>query len=85
MCVCRLTDAQMGVDGGIAGGSGEVLILAVGDMLVRSGVTVFFGQAEVDDVDQVSLLAEPHKEVIRLYVSVDEVLGVYVFNPTDLD
>lgn len=75
----------MGVDGGIAGGSGEVLILTVGDMLVRSGVTVFLCQTEIDDVDQVSLLAEPHKEVIRLHVSVDEVLGVYVFNPTDLE
>lgn len=74
----------MGVDGGIAGGSCKVLILAVGDMLVRSGVAIFLCQAKVDDVDQVSLLAEPHQEVIGLYVSVDEVLRVYVFNPTDL-
>lgn len=80
-----LTDAQVGVDGGVAGGAGEVLILAVGDVLVRSGVTVFLGQAKVDDVHQISLLAEPHQEVVRLHVSVDEVLGVDVFNPTDLE
>lgn len=49
-----------------------------------AGVAVFLGQAEVDDVDQVALLAEPHQEVVRLHVSVDEVLGVDVFNPTDL-
>lgn len=75
----------MGVDGGIAGGACEVLILTVGDVLVCSGVTVFLGQAKVDDVDQVALLAKSHKEVVRFHISVDEVLGVDVFNPTDLE
>lgn len=74
----------MGVDGGIAGSAGEVLILAVGDVLVRPGVTVFLSQAKVDDVDQVAFLAEPHEEVVGLHVSVDEVLRVDVFNPADL-
>ena len=74
----------MGVDGGIAGSAGEVLILAVGDVLVRPGVTVLLSQAKVDDVDQVAFLAKPHKEVVGLHVSVDEVLGVDVFNPADL-
>lgn len=55
--MCCLTNAQVGVDGGVAGGASEVLILAVGDVLVRSGVAVFLGQAKVDDVDQVALLA----------------------------
>ncbi len=75
----------MGVDGGVAGGAGEVLILTVGDVLVRAGVTVFLCEAKVDDVDQIALLAEPHQEVVRLHVSVDEVLGVDVFNPADLE
>lgn len=75
----------MGVDGGVAGGAGEVLVLSVGDVLVCASVTVFLGQAKVDDVDQVALLAEPHQEVIGLHVSVDEVLGVDVFNPADLE
>lgn len=83
--VCYLTNAQMGVDGGVAGGACEVLILAVGDVLVRSGVTVFLGQAKVDDVDQVALLAQPHQEVVWLHVSVDEVLGVDVFDAADLE
>lgn len=80
----RLTDAQMGVDGGVAGGAGEVLVLTVGDVLVRSCIAVLLGQAEVDDVDQVALLAEPHQKVVGLDVSVNEVLGVDVLNPTDL-
>lgn len=83
--VCCLTNAQMGVDRGVAGGASKVLILTVGDVLVRSGITVFLGQAKVDDVDQVALLAEPHQEVVRLHVSVDEVLGVDVLNAADLD
>ena len=79
-----LTNAQVGVDGGVAGGSGEVLVLAVGDVLVGAGVAVLLGQAEVDDVDQVALLPQTHEEVVRLHVSVDEVLGVDVLNAADL-
>lgn len=82
--VCCRTDAQMGVDRGVAGGAGEVLVFAVGDVLVRSCVAVLLGQAEVDNVNQVALLAEPHKEVVGLHVSVDEVLGVDVLDPADL-
>lgn len=74
----------MGVDGGVAGGAGEVLVLAVGNVLVCSGVAVLLGQAEVDDVDEVALLSETHQEVVGLHVSVDEVLQVDVFNPADL-
>lgn len=48
------------------------------------GVTVFLGQAKIDDVDQVSLLPEPHQEVIGLHISVDKVLGVDVLDSADL-
>lgn len=78
------TDAQVGVDGGVAGGAGEVLVLAVGNVLVGAGVAVLLGQAEVDDVDQVALLAQAHQEVVGLHVSVDEVLGVDVLDAADL-
>lgn len=50
-----------------------------------AGVAVFLGQAEVDDVDQVALLAQPHQEVVWLHVSVDEILGVDVFDAADLE
>lgn len=79
-----LTDAQMSVDGSVASSAREVFILPVGDVLVRSGVTVLLGQAEVNDVHQVALFAETHQEVVRLHISVDEVLGVDVFNSADL-
>lgn len=75
----------MCVYGGVAGSAGQVLVFAVGDVLVRARVTIFLSQAEVDDVDQVSLLAQSHQEVVRLHVSVDEVLGVDVLDAADLE
>lgn len=75
----------MCVYGGIAGSASQVLVLAVGDVLVCAGIAVFLGQAEVDDVDQVAFLTQPHQKVVWLYVSVDEVLGVDVFNTADLE
>ena len=79
-----LTDAQVGVDGGVACGARQVLVLAVGDVLMCAGVAVLLGQAEVDDVDQVALLAQAHQEVVGLHVAVDEVLGVDVLDAADL-
>lgn len=49
-----------------------------------ASVTVFLGQAKVDDVDEVALFAQAHEKVVWLHVSVDEVLGVDVFDATDL-
>lgn len=79
-----LTDAQVGVDGGIAGSTSQVLVFPVGDMLVGAGITVFLGQAEVNDVDQVAFLPQAHEEVIRFHIPVDEVLGVDVLDAADL-
>ena len=79
-----LTDAQMGVDGGIAGSASQVLVFPVGDVLVGAGVPVFLGQAKVDDVHQVALLPQPHEEVVGLDVAVYEVLGVDVLDAADL-
>lgn len=84
MCVCVFTNAQVSVDGGVAGSASEVLVLAVGDVLVGAGVTVLLGQPKVDDVDQVAFLPQTHEEVVRLHVSVDEVLGVDVLDAADL-
>lgn len=53
-------------------------------MLMCASITIFFSQAKVDNVDQIALFAQSHQEVIRLHISVDEVLGVNVLNATDL-
>ncbi len=74
------TYAEVRVDAGVSGGAGEILVFAVLDVLVRARVAVLLRQPEVDDVDEVALLAKPHQEVIRLHVSVDEVLRVDVLH-----
>ena len=56
----------MSVDGRVSGGSREVLVLSVGDVLVAAGVAVLLGQAEVDDVHKVALLAETPRVKINL-------------------
>ena len=74
----------MCVDAGVARRAGEVLVFPVRYVLVCARVAVFLGQTEVDDVDEVALLAEAHEEVVRLDVAVNEVLRMYVFYAADL-
>lgn len=47
----RLTDSQVGVDRGVTGRAGQVLVFPVRDVLVGPGVSVFLGQAKINDVD----------------------------------
>lgn len=75
----------MSVNGGIAGSASQVLILTIRDVLMCAGVTILLGQAKVYDVDQVSLLAKPHQEIIRFNVSMNEVFGVYVLDSANLE
>lgn len=76
----RLTNSKMCVDGGVARRAGQVLVLPVRDVLVCASIAVLFGQAKVNDVHQVPLLAKPHEEVVRLHIPMDEILGVNVLN-----
>ena len=77
------TDTQVSVDGGVAGGTSQVLVLSVRDVEVRLGIAVLLGQTKVDDIDLVAALANAHKEVVGLDVAVDEGLGVDVLNAGD--
>ncbi|KAJ8577597.1 hypothetical protein ON010_g1609 [Phytophthora cinnamomi] len=73
-----LLNAHVRVDGGVTRRAREVLVLTVGDVLVRLGVAVLLGQTEVDDVHDLGPLAQADEEVVRLDVAVDEVLRVAV-------
>ena len=77
------TDAQVGVDRSITGGTSQVLVLTVWDMEVRLWVTVLLGQTEINDIDLITTLANAHEEVVRLDVTVDEGLGVDVLDAGD--
>lgn len=81
--VAKLTDTQVSVDGGIAGGTGQVLVLTVRNVKVRLGVAVFLGQTEINHVDLVATLPNAHEEVVRLNVAVDKRFGVDVLDAGD--
>ena len=80
----RLLDPQVGVDGGISCRTRQVLVLPVWNVLVRAVVPELLGQAKVNGVDEVPLLAQAHEEVVWLDVAVDEVLTVDELNATYL-
>jgi hypothetical protein len=73
----------VGVDGGITGCAGQVLVLPVRDVEVGLRVTVLLGQTEIDNVDLVTTLADAHEEVVGLDITVDEGLGVDVLDAGD--
>lgn len=70
----------MSVDGCITGSPRQVLVLTVWDMEVSLRVAVFLCQSEVDDIDLISTLANPHQEVVRLDITMDERFGVDVLD-----
>ena len=74
-----LLDAQMCINGGIAGSAGEVLVILVGD--VAAVELVLLGESEVNDEDGAALVVPADEEVIGFDVSVDEALGVDVLDP----
>ena len=75
---------DVGVDGGVAGSSGEVLSLAEGDVLSLR-VLVALGKTKVDDVNVVlGAFGSSDQEVVRLDVAMDDALFVDFLNSLDL-
>ena len=79
----RLLATQVSVDASVAGRAGQVLVLAVRNVLVRSIVAVLLRQTEIDEVDLVARLSVSHEEVVRLDVAVDEILIVDELDAAD--
>lgn len=73
----------MCVDGHVPSCSSQALVLPVWDVFFGLGVDVLFGQAKVDDVDNMLLFVPltSDEKVFRFNVSVDEVFGVDVLHP----
>lgn len=74
----RLLTAQVRIYAHVAGSARERFSLPVGDVLFGLGVSVLFGHSEVNHMDDIGRLAvrATDQEVVRLDVSVDEVLFV---------
>ena len=79
----RLFNANVCVDAGVSGSTGEVFVLPVGNVLVTSGIAVFFGKAKVDDVNDGLSFAKADEEVVGFDVAMDEGFGVYVFQAAE--
>ena len=53
-------------------------------MLVCACITILLGKTKINDVDKIALLSQTHEEVVWLYISMNEVLGMNVLNSVDL-
>ena len=64
--------AQMGVDAHVAGRAGEAFVLPVWNVFVGVRVNVFFGKAEVDNVDDFVLFRRgaAYQEILGFDISV---------------
>ena len=66
----------MGCDGGVSGGTGQVLSILVGDVFTGA-VLVALGETKVDDIDLVAgRLSCANQEIVRFDVAMDDSLGV---------
>ncbi len=72
----------MSIDGGVPGGSCQVLSLSVRNVLPIS-LDVSLGKSEVEDEDLVAGLVQTDAEVIGLDIPVDEVPVVDVLDSLD--
>lgn len=74
----------MSVDWSIPGGSGQVLAIAVRNVLTCLGVSEALGETEVDYVDVVLLFADANQEIIGLDISVKKVARMHKLDSLEL-
>lgn len=71
----------MGIDTRVTSGSGQILVLTVWDMEMGLGVTILLGQPKVNDINLVPPLSDTHQEIVRLYIPMNERLGMNILDP----
>lgn len=76
----------MCIDGHISSSASQALMLPVWNVFFGLGVDVFFGQAKVNDVDDVFLLVPlpSDEKVLRFDISIDEVFRVHILHSRNL-
>ena len=74
----------MCVDGGVASGAGQILAVAVGDVLSCLRVPEPLGQPEINHIHIVLLLSDTYKEVVWLDIPVQEVPRMHKLNSLQL-
>lgn len=76
----------MRIDRHVAGSASQTLVFPVRNVFFGLGINVLFGQAKVDDVDDVFLLIplSSNEKVFRFYISIDEVFRVHILHSRNL-
>lgn len=67
------------MNAGVSGSTGQFLSIAVGDMSTGKWLAIGLGKAKVDDIDLTTPHSGPYKNILGLDISVDEGLGMDVF------
>lgn len=77
----------MRINAHVSCGSRQALVFPIPDVFLRQRVDIFFGEAEVDDMYEAVLFARrtANKEILRLHVAVDDVLGMNVLQSRYLE
>lgn len=75
---------QRGVDGGVAGGTGEVLVLRVGGWRWVFGLVKKFREP-FDDMGLVAGPPDTHQKMVGLDVALDQVAGVNALDARHLE
>lgn len=78
-----LLNANVSVDRGITGSSGQVLVLTVGDVLMGARIAILLGKAEIDNVNDRLTLPQSNEEVVGLNISMDEGLCMNILQPAE--
>ena len=74
----------MSVHRGVSSGTRQVLAIAVGDVLSGLRITEALCKTKIDYVNVVLFLPDTNEEVVRLYVTMEEVTRMHEFNSLQL-
>ena len=70
--------AEMGIDADVPAGSNQILALAEGDVHLGLRVDDEARQAEIDQMNNVWVVAKPHHDIVRFQISMNHVQTMHV-------
>ena len=73
----------MSIDGCIAGGPRQALVIFVGDVVTGLWISEPFAESKIYYVNLRLFRPISHQEIVRLHVSVQEVLRMHVLDAAD--
>jgi len=71
------------IDGCISGGARQAFVIFVGDVVTGLWISEPFAESKIYDVNLRLFCPNSHQEIVRLHVSVQEVLRMHVLDAAD--